>query len=130
MGKTISGTTTQFLGACPECSRRDGLIPVQELDGASTPNITANVLTGLKMGEYFSRTDSSVCRIRNNLRLFGIKQPKFFKRLFQSQLGDGVVDHDSCPSIWDFTGFVSLAVRRWTPWRFDFSTGSLDGGFV
>ncbi|MGH7837570.1 MAG: hypothetical protein ACREQC_07050 [Candidatus Binataceae bacterium] len=49
--KTIGGTTTQFL--------YDGLNPLQELDGASPPNVTANLLTGLRIDEYFSRTDSS-----------------------------------------------------------------------
>ncbi len=51
MSKTIAGTTGQFL--------YDRLNPMQELDGASPPNITANVLTGLGIDEYFSRTDSS-----------------------------------------------------------------------
>jgi RHS repeat-associated protein len=32
---------------------------VQELDNANPPNVTANVLTGLNIDEYFSRTDSS-----------------------------------------------------------------------
>ncbi|MGH9207134.1 MAG: RHS repeat-associated core domain-containing protein, partial [Acidimicrobiales bacterium] len=49
--KTIGGATTQFL--------YDGLNPVQELDGASPPNVTANLLTGLNIDEYFSHTDSS-----------------------------------------------------------------------
>jgi RHS repeat-associated protein len=48
--KTASGNTTQFL--------YDGLNPVQELDGASPPNQTANLLTGLGIDEYFQRTDS------------------------------------------------------------------------
>jgi RHS repeat-associated protein len=47
----IGGTTTQFL--------YDGLNPVQELDGASTPHVTANLLTGLGIDERFTRTDSS-----------------------------------------------------------------------
>jgi uncharacterized protein RhaS with RHS repeats len=51
MSKSIAGAATQFL--------YDRLNPVQELDGASPPNITANVLTGLGIDEYFSRTDSS-----------------------------------------------------------------------
>jgi RHS repeat-associated protein len=51
MNKTIGGTMTQFL--------YDGLNPVQELDGASPPNVTANLLTGLGIDEYFTRTDSS-----------------------------------------------------------------------
>ena len=37
----------------------DGLNPVQELDGASPSNVTANLLTGLGTDEYFTRTDSS-----------------------------------------------------------------------
>ena len=32
---------------------------MQELDGASPPNVTANILTGLGIDEYFSRTDSA-----------------------------------------------------------------------
>ena len=57
--KTINGATTQFLGACPPRKRRDGLNPVQELDGAAPPNVTANLLTGLGIDEYFTRTDAS-----------------------------------------------------------------------
>ena len=49
--KTIGGTTTQFL--------YDGLNPVQELAGA-TP--TANLLTGLDIDEYFTRTDAAGVR--------------------------------------------------------------------
>lgn len=49
--KNINRTVTQFL--------YDGLNPVQELDGASTPDVTANLLTGLGIDEYFTRTDSS-----------------------------------------------------------------------
>lgn len=45
--KMVSGTTTNFL--------YDGLNPVQELSG-TTP--TANLLTGLGIDEYFSRTDA------------------------------------------------------------------------
>jgi len=45
--KTIAGATTQFL--------YDGLNPVQELAGG-TP--TANLLTGLGIDEFFTRTDS------------------------------------------------------------------------
>jgi RHS repeat-associated protein len=45
--KTIGGTTTQFL--------YDGLNPVQEL-ASGTP--TANLLTGLGIDEFFTRTDS------------------------------------------------------------------------
>ena len=50
MKKAIGGTTTQFV--------YDGLNPVQELDGASPSNVTANLLTGLGTDEYFTRTDS------------------------------------------------------------------------
>ena len=42
--KTVNGATTQFV--------YDGLNPVQELDGASPPNQTANLLTNT-----FHRTD-------------------------------------------------------------------------
>jgi RHS repeat-associated protein len=49
--KTIGGTTTQFL--------YDGLNPVQELSGGSP---TANLLTGLGIDEYFTRTDASGVR--------------------------------------------------------------------
>ena len=49
--KTIGGTTTQFL--------YDGLNPVQELSGG-TP--TANLLTGLGIDEFFSRTDAAGVR--------------------------------------------------------------------
>jgi hypothetical protein len=45
--KTIAGTTTHFL--------YDGLTPVQELS-SGTP--MANLLTGLGIDEYFTRTDS------------------------------------------------------------------------
>ncbi|MGH7840607.1 MAG: hypothetical protein ACREQT_03710, partial [Candidatus Binataceae bacterium] len=38
--KTIGSATAQFL--------YDGLNPLQELDGASPPNVTANLLTGLR----------------------------------------------------------------------------------
>jgi hypothetical protein len=41
--KNINSTVTQFL--------YDGLSPVQELDGASTPNVTATLLTGLGIDE-------------------------------------------------------------------------------
>jgi YD repeat-containing protein len=47
--KTIGGNVTQFL--------YDGLNPVQELNG--TPSVTANLLTGLSIDEYLTRTDSS-----------------------------------------------------------------------
>jgi RHS repeat-associated protein len=49
--KTVGGTTTQFL--------YDRLNPVQELSGA-TP--TANLLTGLGIDEFFTRTDSNGVR--------------------------------------------------------------------
>jgi hypothetical protein len=48
MSKTIGGTTTQFL--------YDRLNPVQELNG--TGGVTANLLTGLRIDEYFTRTAS------------------------------------------------------------------------
>jgi RHS repeat-associated protein len=37
----------------------DGLNPVEKLDGASPPNVTAGMLTGLNIDEYFQRTDST-----------------------------------------------------------------------
>jgi RHS repeat-associated protein len=46
-GKTINGTTTNFL--------YDGLNPVQEKSGAT---VNANLLTGLGIDEFFTRTDS------------------------------------------------------------------------
>jgi hypothetical protein len=49
MSKTIGGTTTQCL--------YDRLNPVQELN--SSNGVTANLLTGLRTDEYFSRTASS-----------------------------------------------------------------------
>ena len=51
MNKTVNGTTTQFL--------YDGLNPVQELNGAAPPSPTANLLTGLSIDEYLTRTDTS-----------------------------------------------------------------------
>ena len=45
-GKTINGTTTNFL--------YDGLNPVQEKNGRA---VTANLLTGLGIDEFFTRTD-------------------------------------------------------------------------
>jgi RHS repeat-associated protein len=48
MSKTIGGTTTQFL--------YDRHNPVQELNG--TGGVTANLLTGLNIDEYFTRTAS------------------------------------------------------------------------
>jgi RHS repeat-associated protein len=49
VSKTIAGTTTQFL--------YDGANPVQELSGAGA--VLANLLTGLGIDEYFTRTDGS-----------------------------------------------------------------------
>ena len=49
VAKTVNGTVTQFL--------YDGLNPVEELDGASPPNVTAGILTGLNIDEFFQRTD-------------------------------------------------------------------------
>jgi RHS repeat-associated protein len=49
--KTVGGTTTQFL--------YDGLNPSQELAGGSP---TANLLTGLGIDEFFTRTDASGAR--------------------------------------------------------------------
>ena len=52
MGKSIGGNVTQFL--------YDRFNPVQELDGSNAP--TANLLSGLKIDEYFQRTDSAGAR--------------------------------------------------------------------
>jgi YD repeat-containing protein len=49
MSKTISGTATQFL--------YDGRNPVQELN--SSNGVVVNLLTGLRVDEYFTLTDSS-----------------------------------------------------------------------
>jgi hypothetical protein len=49
MKKTIGGTVTQFL--------YDRLNPVQELN--SSNGVVANMLTGLRVDEYFTRTASS-----------------------------------------------------------------------
>ena len=49
MNKTVNGTTTQFL--------YDGLNPVQELNSSSA--VAANLLTGLGIDEYFTRSDTS-----------------------------------------------------------------------
>ena len=50
--KTTGGTTTQFL--------YDRLNPVQEISAGNPPSsVNANLLTGLALDEYFSRTDSS-----------------------------------------------------------------------
>jgi len=50
--KSIDGVTKQFL--------HDGLNPVQELSSIGTP--TANLLTGLNIDEFFTRTDSAGSR--------------------------------------------------------------------
>jgi RHS repeat-associated protein len=50
-GKTINGTTTNFV--------YDGLNPVQEKNGAT---VTANLLTGLGIDEFFTRTEGVVVR--------------------------------------------------------------------
>ena len=49
--KTINAGVTQFL--------YDGWNPVQELNGANPPSPTANLLTGPKIDEYFTRADSN-----------------------------------------------------------------------
>ena len=49
--KVIGGTTTQFL--------YDGLNSVQELNGRHNPAVIANLLTGLGIDEYFTRTDTA-----------------------------------------------------------------------
>ena len=49
ISKTVGGTVTQF--------QYDGLNPVEEFNG--TGGLTASILTGLSIDEYFSRTDSS-----------------------------------------------------------------------
>src|SRR5439155_4130678 len=46
--KTINGNTTEFL--------YDGVNPVQETSGAT---VLANILTGLGIDEFFTRTDST-----------------------------------------------------------------------
>ncbi len=48
---TLNGLMTQYL--------YDGLNPVQELNGASPPVATANMLTGLGIDEYFQRSSSN-----------------------------------------------------------------------
>ncbi|MDH5641239.1 MAG: hypothetical protein OEY28_08090, partial [Nitrospira sp.] len=50
-GKTIAGTTTNFV--------YDGLNPVQEKSGST---VTANLLTGLGIDEFFTRTDGAGAR--------------------------------------------------------------------
>jgi len=55
MKKVVAGATTQFL--------YDGLNPVQELN--SSNGVVANLLTGLRIDEYFTRKDSS-----NNVSTF------------------------------------------------------------
>ncbi len=47
----VTATARQYL--------YDGLNPVQELTGATPPGVTANLLTGLRIDEYFTRTDST-----------------------------------------------------------------------
>jgi YD repeat-containing protein len=49
MRKTLSGTATQFL--------YDGWNPVQELNGSN--GVVANLMTGLRIDEYFTRTDTA-----------------------------------------------------------------------
>ncbi len=49
MNKVVAGTTTQFL--------YDGFNPVQELN--SSDGVVASLVTGLRIDEYFTRTDSS-----------------------------------------------------------------------
>ena len=49
--KVTGGTTTRFV--------YDGLNPVQELDGTNPGNPTTSLLTGLRIDEYFQRTDSN-----------------------------------------------------------------------
>jgi len=51
MNKDINGSITQF--------EYDSMNPVQELDGANPANVTANLLTGLNIDEYFARADSN-----------------------------------------------------------------------
>lgn len=52
VSKSINGVITQFL--------YDGLNPVQELGAGDPPaSVTANLLTGLNIDEYFARTDSN-----------------------------------------------------------------------
>ena len=50
-GKTVQGVTTNFV--------YDGLNPIQEKSGAT---VTANLLTGLGIDEFFQRTDGSGAR--------------------------------------------------------------------
>lgn len=50
-GKTINGTTTNFV--------YDGLNPVQEKNGAT---VTANLLTGLGIDEFFTRTEGGAAK--------------------------------------------------------------------
>jgi RHS repeat-associated protein len=50
MSKSINSSVTQFM--------YDGWNPMQELNGANPPSVTANLLTGLKVDEYFTRSDS------------------------------------------------------------------------
>ena len=48
---TLNGVMTQY--------QYDGLNPVEEFDGSSPPNVTATMLTGLGIDEYFQRVDSN-----------------------------------------------------------------------
>ena len=50
-GKTVNGTTTNFV--------YDGLNPVQEKNGAT---VTANLLTGLGLDEFFTRTEGGTAK--------------------------------------------------------------------
>ena len=52
--KALNGVTTEFF--------YDGLNPVQELNGNNPPSPTANLLTGLNIDEYFTRTDTTGTR--------------------------------------------------------------------
>jgi YD repeat-containing protein len=50
ISKTISSAVTQFI--------YDGLNPVQLLNGSNPPGVTANLLTGLRVDEYFTTSAS------------------------------------------------------------------------
>jgi RHS repeat-associated protein len=50
MSKTVNSTITQFI--------YDRLNPVQLLNGSNTPGVTANLLTGLRIDEYFQTSAS------------------------------------------------------------------------
>ena len=51
MSKTVSGATTQFL--------YDGFNSLQELSGGGSPTVTANMLAGLNIDEFFVRSDNN-----------------------------------------------------------------------